>query len=262
MSYATLQSIQYVNASLQFAAATNEVPQSFVECLVPIHNARLEDSELSLHRDGFMLAAHKTAVRDFYDSSEVTNIYYSEIASLVRNITNATFVTVFTHAIRRAAKEGRGDPAIQQPFKLVHNDYTAKTGPIRVREVLGSQAHHYMQYPFSIFNIWRPLHGPLQESPLAVCNATSVTARHVVPILSKDPGGKQIIVYSLTFNPEQRWSYFPMMHPDEVLIFKTFDSRDDGRARFTFHSAFDDPNTPANARPRESVEVRVIGFFI
>jgi hypothetical protein len=48
------------------------------------------------------------------------------------------------------------------------------------------------------------------------------------------------------------------MTPDEVLLIKGWDSVQDGRARFTPHGAFDLPDTPDNAAPRESIEVRTL----
>jgi hypothetical protein len=45
------------------------------------------------------------------------------------------------------------------------------------------------------------------------------------------------------------------------VLIKCYDSLDDGRARFTAHTAFDDPTTPADAPPRESIEVRTLVFF-
>jgi hypothetical protein len=51
------------------------------------------------------------------------------------------------------------------------------------------------------------------------------------------------------------------MEEDEVILFKTFDSNEDGRARFTIHTAFDDPNSAADARVRESIEVRCFVFW-
>ncbi|MCH8099418.1 MAG: methyltransferase, partial [Proteobacteria bacterium] len=62
-------------------------------------------------------------------------------------------------------------------------------------------------------------------------------------------------------HPEQRWYYFPEMQMDEALLFKTFDSETDGRARFTVHSSFADPSAPADAPPRESIETRCLLFF-
>ena len=51
------------------------------------------------------------------------------------------------------------------------------------------------------------------------------------------------------------------MTRDEALVFKVYDSEKDGRARFTAHTAFEDPNTPDGAPERESIEMRTIAFF-
>ncbi len=51
------------------------------------------------------------------------------------------------------------------------------------------------------------------------------------------------------------------MRPDEALVFKVYESLKDGRARWTAHTAFDDPTAPPSARPRESIEMRTLAFF-
>ncbi len=51
------------------------------------------------------------------------------------------------------------------------------------------------------------------------------------------------------------------MQRNEAMLIKCYDSSDDGRARFTAHSAFDDPTTPPDAPARESIEVRTRAFF-
>ncbi|MCZ6741998.1 MAG: CmcJ/NvfI family oxidoreductase, partial [Alphaproteobacteria bacterium] len=58
--------------------------------------------------------------------------------------------------------------------------------------------------------------------------------------------------------PSQRWYYAPRMTADEVLLIKGWDSLDDGRARFTPHSAFHLSETCENAPARESIEVRTL----
>ena len=68
-------------------------------------------------------------------------------------------------------------------------------------------------------------------------------------------------IYHLSFNPHHRWYYFPDMQPEEALVFKCYDSMKDGRARFTPHSSFEDPTTPTDAPPRESIEARLFAFF-
>ena len=51
------------------------------------------------------------------------------------------------------------------------------------------------------------------------------------------------------------------MRREEALVFKVYDSQKEGVARWTAHTAFEDPTTPPNARPRESIEIRTLAFF-
>jgi hypothetical protein len=67
--------------------------------------------------------------------------------------------------------------------------------------------------------------------------------------------------YRLKHNAAHRWFYFPRMRRDEAIVFKVYDSANDGRARFTPHTSFDDPSTPPGAPARQSIEVRAFVFF-
>lgn len=61
--------------------------------------------------------------------------------------------------------------------------------------------------------------------------------------------------------PEQSWVYKFGQQPDEVLLFKCYDSLDDGNtARQVFHSAFADPSQ-AHMPPRESSELRCLVVY-
>jgi hypothetical protein len=51
------------------------------------------------------------------------------------------------------------------------------------------------------------------------------------------------------------------MQPDEAVLIRCFDSAPEGAARFSAHTGFDDPNSPPDAPPRESLEVRTLVFF-
>jgi hypothetical protein len=110
-----------------------------------------------------------------------------------------------------------------------------------------------------IVNVWRPLRGPVQDAPLAVCHAPSVAPADLVPsdLVYPHRTGE---TYSVTYNPAHRWFYLRGMGTDEALLLKCYDSKTDGRARFTPHTAFDDPTAPADAPPRESIELRTLVF--
>jgi len=45
------------------------------------------------------------------------------------------------------------------------------------------------------------------------------------------------------------------------VLIRCFDSALAGPAQFSAHTGFDDPQTPADAPPRESIEVRTLVFF-
>jgi hypothetical protein len=47
------------------------------------------------------------------------------------------------------------------------------------------------------------------------------------------------------------------MKVDEAILIKCYDSAPD-KARFTAHSAFEDPTTPADVLPQESIELRTL----
>ena len=94
-------------------------------------------------------------------------------------------------------------------------------------------------------------------------NATAVA-------LNADWRGRMLIPYgnriggilNLSYNANQRWTYFPDMERDEVILLKCFDSELDGRARWTAHAAFEDPNGADPSLPaRESIEVRTLLFY-
>jgi len=96
--------------------------------------------------------------------------------------------------------------------------------------------------------------------PLAIADAASVALNDLLIAERRYPN-RVGQTYRLRYNPAHSWFYFPEMRRDEALVFKVFDSETDGRARFTPHTAFDDPSTPLGAAPRQSIEARALAFF-
>jgi uncharacterized metal-binding protein len=227
---------------------------------VPIHDARAVAAELSLDREGFVLLRYASAVANFYDEAEIAAVYYPECERLIREATGAARVLAFDHITRNAAMAALAGSGVKSPAKRVHNDYTAKSAPQRVRDLMGEEAEKLLAGRFAIINLWRPIRGPLLDSPLALCDAQSLAEENLLPTDLKYPD-RTGEIYSVTYNPRQRWYYFPKMQPDEAVLIRCFDSALDGAARFSAHGAFDDPQTPADAPLRESIEVRTLVFY-
>jgi hypothetical protein len=51
------------------------------------------------------------------------------------------------------------------------------------------------------------------------------------------------------------------MQADEAVLIRCFDSAQHGARRFSAHTGFDDPTSPPDAPPRESLEVRMVVFY-
>jgi hypothetical protein len=231
---------------------------------VDIHDMRPLRGALSLDREGFVLLDHHTAAEDLYDDAAIEGPYTEEIESLVAGALGAKRVVVFD--VTRRADDGRGaknPDGLRGPATRAHVDYTVKSGPQRVKDVLGENEAarlHAAGTRIVQVNVWRPIKGPVQRSPLALADAASLEARDLIATdqVFPDRVGE---IYMLAHNPEQRWYSAPRMTRDEVILIKGWDSLDDGRARFTPHAAFVLPDTPASAPPRESIEVRTLAIF-
>jgi hypothetical protein len=227
---------------------------------IQVHNGRLVADRLTLDGQGFAFMHHEAKVVNFYDPEEVRRVYYPEVAALVKRVTGAVRVHVFDHNVRCRTMAKEGLNGAREPVKFAHNDYTLTSGPQRVRDLTGADAAALLKRRFAEINVWRPIRGPVEETPLAVCDAQSMTLDDFIPsdLKYRDRTGE---VYSVKYNPNHRWYYFPRMTRDEVLLLKCYDSAQDGRARFTAHTGFDDPTSPPNVPPRESIEARMLVFF-
>jgi hypothetical protein len=226
---------------------------------VRVHDARPIARTLSLDRQGFALTRHDTKVEDFYNNEEVRHVYYPEMDALIKRETGASRVVVFDHTIRHADQPA--ERGVRAPVQSVHNDYTEKSGPQRVHELLGEgEGRRLTARRFAEYNIWRPIAGPVKMSPLALVDAQTIAPQDLAAcdLVYQDRTGE---IYLGVYNPAHVWFYVPDMAREEAILIKCYDAATDGRARFSLHSAFTDPTSPADAPARESIEIRTFAFF-
>jgi hypothetical protein len=227
---------------------------------VTIRNGRAFSDRFALERDGFRFVRHDTRVADFFNEDEVRRVYYPEMEALVKAESGASRVVVFDHTLRTADDDERASRKIREPVSRVHNDYTEWSAPQRVRDLLPQEADDLLKRRFAIVQVWRPIRNPVETFPLAICDARSLSADDLVISERRYPN-RVGQTYAITYNPEHAWYWFPLMRRSEALVFKVYDALKDGRARWTAHTAFDDPTAPPDARPRESIEIRTLAFF-
>lgn len=222
-------------------------------------NGRALAEKLSLDDQGLVFVEHKTKVADFFDEDQVRAVYYPEIEKLIRRESGASRVVIFDHALRSGDETEREAKLIRTPVMQAHNDYTEWSGPNRLHEILPDEADDLLKRRFAIIQVWRAINQPIQANPLALADARSIEFADLMVAERRYPH-RVGQTYRLRYNPNHRWIYFPEMRRDEAIVFKVYDS-EKNRARFTAHTSFDDPATPPNAPPRQSIEVRTFAFF-
>src|SRR5262245_56808442 len=231
LSSATVQTLPSVKADLNYLAPTLQRPRTYTYDPPPgiprptvvnephkvaIADARPILGDVYLDEEGFGLVRHPSAVGDFYDDQQVKSVYYPEAERVLKEATGAERIFIFDHTVRRRVPgaEDRQLAGLRQPVPRVHVHHTAKSGPQRVRDLLPEDAERLLGGRVQIVNLWRPIRGPLEDAPLAVCDASSVEPEQLVPSDLVYPN-RVWETYSVVFDPRHRWFYVPRMEREE-----------------------------------------------
>jgi hypothetical protein len=232
---------------------------------VSIEDARSGVDSTALDREGFQLVRHRSAVRDFRDTAEVTAVYMPEIERLLLEVSGADQVVVNGAGVLRFGEKSQDAGRLNNsmPARFVHVDisdvtaraFAARSEPRRDGMSVARFAH---------YNVWRVLTPPPQDVPLAVCDSRSIAPADLVAADAIfDVAGAPEWSFEgwvVRHSPAHRWCYFSGMNRDEALVFKTNDS-DPVRAHCVPHSAFDDATCPPDVPPRMSIEMRGVAYW-
>ncbi|MEE2760128.1 MAG: CmcJ/NvfI family oxidoreductase [Pseudomonadota bacterium] len=269
-------SLTFVETELHFIVDDGEKPVMYVDWPEEAHKAhpatyiahrcRIADgrpmaSAFTLPDFGFSFHHEPSQVKNFYDPEEIKNVYDREVANIIKRETGASRVIVFDHTFRTANDAVREANSTRAPVKAAHNDYTETSARQRLRDIVPEdEARRLSEKRFAIVQTWRPINHPVETEPFALCDGRTIPVSGFVP-LERRYKFRTAETYHLCYSEGLEWYYFPKMAPEEVLVFKVFDTDKNQGIPFTAHTAFDDPTSPVDARPRESVESRALVFF-
>ena len=227
---------------------------------VVVHDMRPIADELSLEKNGFVLLDEPTAVKDFAAEGAI-DLFCRECEDIVQRLTGADKVVSFGPILRTNATGTHGH---NQPAFGAHVDYGERTTCDFTYDLLPKEeADRRLEGRYMLINLWRPI-VMVESAPLALCDASTVKREDLFD--SEVVGGlgdfnrRSLWGFNLAYAPGQKWYWAPHMQPWEMFAFKLFDS-DPEAMQLTAHSAFDDPNTPVNAAPRQSIEIRTIAYL-
>lgn len=233
---------------------------------VEIRDVRTLNEQTSLEINGFTLVDHPTGVDDFTDDSALP-VYQREIEALVLELTGADRVIALNTVLRWSERAGDKTAFVNShPARFVHVDYSRRSFDefARVHLAQAGEDESLLQRRYVAYNIWRVTTLPPQDVPLAVCDARTTGSDDVTigdaVIDATDQPERRFESSLYHANPAHRWFWYSDMQPDEVLVFKAFDS-DLDRVQGCPHSGFDNPDCPADAPARASVEIRAFAFY-
>lgn len=252
---------------------------------VTIRDGRPIAHRFSLDEHGFVLAEHPSRVADFMDKREVEAIYPAETEAAVQSLTGADVVVSRGWMVRTAAEIPPGAErsagyrhhgGVQPPAGEAHIDFLPDVAEAMAEATWRERFPGAPRYRrCMVTSLWRCFSEPPQDWPLALCEGRSVGADEGVPntlvVVDEIPDydtmvgdwpaeklGPSAAIFH--FNPAHRWWYFSGMQRDEVILLKFHDS--DRRTAWRVpHTAFRDTSF-ADARPRQSIEVRSIAYFV
>ena len=227
---------------------------------VTIQDIRGREREFTIDKHGFENIEIGIDVDIKSDKATIEKEYFQAVCELVKQATDAASVHAFDYNFRSSVVT-KYDEIADKPAYLAHYDYTEASAPQRVRIELGDEkADKLRNKRFAFINLWRPISYTVEDLPLGV-----IAAKFTVPddfvtcaMYWPDRDGE---TWMSKHNPMHQWYYLSRMRTNEALLSKCFDSAKDGRARFAPHSAFEDPTSPPDALPRQSIEVRTVALF-
>lgn len=252
----------------------------------------LKSTKFGVDVSGFDVFDSPSKEETFEDEKTIRDGYYAEVEALLRErIPGIKKVVIFDHTIRKRTKTSP-----RQPVQQLHVDQTPGAAEVRVRRHIrdAAEADELVKGRYQIINVWRPIGHPATDFPLAVVDWRTTKPEDLISVdllyPTRDDGddddrGKEILpdkstiestkgyevkgeTYAVAPSDDHKFYYAKDMTPDEVMLIKCFDSRSQnqpggsqGLAGLTPHTAFVDPDTPADAKGRQSIEVRCLVFY-
>lgn len=249
---------------------------SFVPATVRVHDLREVREQFNLDTHGFAFVRHVSSAAtspELRDQnltlqgvhSKINETYQTEIAAYLQQLTGAREVIAQTSGLlvrtsNRAKKKSWATPAT-----FVHLDFTKDSANKFLNwsaEEIGLELKPYRR--FMVFQTWRVISGAPQDNTLAICDGRSASGTDAIVmdsvIGSRDKPGAFFESRLCLSNSAHRWYYLSNMEPEDLLVFKGFDS-DIPDSMNAMHTAFEIPGASDQAVPRTSVEARFFAFF-
>jgi hypothetical protein len=235
-----------------------------------IYDVRGVRDELSYQKNGFELHDHESKFAHLANTDVITTPegladlrekYESEMTEYIRKVSGSSYVFPQPGSgffVRHGSKSKIKTE--QRPATLAHVDFTGKTAQEKAMEIQREAGPLPQFRTFAIYQSWRAVSPPPQDSVLCFCDGRAITSADcqvVDSIMGPEevPGNVYLMQMGL-YRPTHAWYYFSGMQANEVILFQGYDAR---HPLPVMHTAF--KNRVPGATPRVSIECRHYAFF-
>ena len=254
----------FVTSSIPTAMRSN-FPQEPVH--VTIHDLRGKEKSVNLDIAGFEVIKYSGSIQEeFEKNSEAQRTYFEEIGDLLKKRLGASRVIICHHAFRARSlplTDEQCNDTYRNPVFYPHVDADPITAQKWVDDCLGKEDEKARKNRIQMINVWRPLGAnPITNKPLTICDYSSIDVNKDIYPLKIRRTNHHAIAYTITPNAQDAhgWYYLSEMRPDEMFIFKNFDSKPDV-AQFAIHTAFNNDSPPTTNLDQRSLELRCLIFY-
>ncbi|GAW14059.1 hypothetical protein ANO14919_034510 [Xylariales sp. No.14919] len=145
---------------------------------------------------------------------------------------------------------------VEQPARRPHSDCSPRGAHMNLDRAFPGQQRFWEGKDFDILNVWRPLRGPNNDWPLAMCDWTTIDCSKDIRVndaIRRDRVDENAILH---YNEKHMWYFMQDQSVEDLIVFRNADSM--GRRPQGFHCSIFNPQ--AGDHLRESVEVRCVAF--
>jgi hypothetical protein len=243
------------------------------------HDAHIVDirpieKQISIDRFGFQLIRSESRSIETWSKASVdqdalqacASDYHADLARLVRAQTGARDIVPLRNGLflRKQKKKQQEGERVASTF--AHIDFSAQAARDFVLVAMAWEGIQEID-PYSrlmVIQTWHVLTPPPQDYPLVFCDVSTVDKADVFFIDYIPPPGRmdiRTVSHAVAHNSAHRWYYFSNMIPEEIILFKGFDSMADTYAGAPPHTSFRNVEAPATVTARASIEARFLCFF-
>ncbi|KAF2656294.1 putative CmcJ-like methyltransferase [Lophiostoma macrostomum CBS 122681] len=229
---------------------------------ITVRNIRACQSPPKLTRNGFGIVPFHSRMGydDFEDDELVKEVYLREAADLLRVLLGANKVQIFEHTVRKQHETfpiSTGEAyRWNQPTSIAHVDTTVQWA-VDMAAQLNSDQPDITAERIQCVNLWKPIKGPVQDWPLALCDPESVDLNRDLEPCDLVYPDYVVENRQLHWNEEQKWWYCDQQQVDEAWVFLQSDTA--STTKPVPHTAF--PVEGHVGEARESIEVRALLYY-